>query len=116
MVIVEGIKVRGSSIPKRSLVSAWRKLTEKPFPKIGAFILNDDDFDRIICLRQCDEDERRELEEWNTILTTKGTDACVFNAEETAGVDFMILVRENHYHGIEEIIEHELLHVVRGDL
>ena len=116
MVIVEGTIVQGRPIPKRSLVSTWRKLTEKPFPKISAFILNDDDFDRIICLRRCEKDEQRELEEWNTILTTKGTDACVFNAEETAGVDFMILVRKSHYHGIEEIIEHELLHVVRGDL
>ncbi len=114
--MIEGVRVRTRSIPKKALFEIWKKLTRKPFPKIKAYKLDDGDFDHIIRLRQCIEDEQRELEEWNRILTTEGTDACVFNAEEKPGVDFVILIRKSHYHGIEEIIEHELLHIVRGDL
>ena len=91
MITIEGIKVQAKTIPKRQLTSTWRKLTSKPFPKIKALLLKDDDFDRVIRLRRCKEDEFRELEEWNTILTTEGTDACVFNAEENSGFDYMIL-------------------------
>ena len=116
MITLEGIKVRAKTIPKRQLTSTWRRLTRKPFPKVKAFQLKDEDFDRVICLRQCKEDELRELEEWDTLLTTKGTDACVFNAEENSGFDFMILVRENHYHTLDRILEHEFNHIIRGDL
>jgi len=116
MITIEGIKVRAKPLPKRQLISAWRKLTNNPFPKIKALQLKDDDFDRVIRLKRCEEDEHRELEEWNTILTTKGTDACVFNAEKNSGFDYMILVRENHYHPLAIIIEHEFKHIIRGDL
>ncbi|HLC00839.1 MAG TPA: hypothetical protein VJL33_05945 [Candidatus Bathyarchaeia archaeon] len=116
MITIEGINVRAKTIPKRQLVSAWRKLTSELFPRVKAIQLKDDDFDRIIRLKRCKEDELRELEEWNSILTTEGTDACIFNAEEKSGFDFMILVRENPYHNLDNIIEHELLHIIRGDL
>ena len=116
MITIEGIKVRAKPLPKRQLISAWRKLTNNPFPKIKALQLKDDDFDRVIRLKRCKEDELRELEEWNTILTTEGTDACVFNAEENSGFDFMILVRENHYHSLDRILAHEFTHIIGGDL
>jgi len=116
VITIEGIRVKAKAIPQRQLISIWRGLTSKPFPRVKAFQLKDDVFDRIICLRRCEEDEFRELEEWNTLLTTKGTDACIFNAEETSGFDYTILVRENPYHSLEKIIKHELTHIVRGDL
>jgi hypothetical protein len=116
LIAVEGIKIKAKAIPKRQLVSVWKELTSKPFPKVKAFQLKDNDFDRVICLRRCEEDEIRELTEWNTILTTEGTDACVFNAEEISGLEYAILIRENPYHSIGEIIEHELSHVAKGDL
>jgi len=116
MITIEGIKVQAKTIPKRQLISSWRQLTSKPFPKIKALLLKDDDFDRVIRLRRCKEDEFRELEEWNTILTTEGTDACIFNAEKNSGFDFMILVRKNHYHTLNRILEHEFNHIIRGDL
>jgi len=116
MITVEDIKVKAKAIPKRQLIMVWRELTNKPFPRVKAFQLKDDVFDRVICLRRCKEDELRELEEWNTILTTKGTDACIFNAEKTSGFDYTILVREKSFHSLEKIIKHELAHIVRGDL
>jgi hypothetical protein len=116
MITLEGIKLHVKPIPKSQLLKVWRKLTGKPFPKVKAYMLKDEDFNRIIRLRRCLADELRELEEWNTILTTEGTDACIFNVEEASGGDFVILIREHPYHTVEEIIEHELSHVVRGDL
>lgn len=116
MITIEGLTVEEEAIPQRQLFSTWKRLTNKPFPKVRAFLLRDNAFDRIIRLKRCEEDELRELEEWNTILTTKGTDACIFNSEPESGFDYTILVRENHYHSLEKIIRHELAHIVKGDL
>ncbi|MCW4046205.1 MAG: hypothetical protein NWE99_01390 [Candidatus Bathyarchaeota archaeon] len=116
MVTIEGISVKAKAVPKRQLVSAWRTLTSKSFPRVKAYQVRDEDFDRIIRLRRCEEDMEGELEEWGKVLSTRGTDACVFNAEETADTDYVILVRENPYHSLGEILRHELAHIVRGDL
>ena len=116
LITVEGIKVNAKPIPKTHLFSIWKTITNKPFPKVKANELKDNDFDRVIRLRRCKEDDLRELKEWNTLLTTEGTDACVFNADETTGLDFMIIIRKSHYHKLEKILEHELSHITRGDL
>jgi hypothetical protein len=97
-------------------VSAWNLLTKKPFPKVAAFQLKDHEFDRIIELMKCAEDERREIEEWGRVLSTRGTDACVYNAEESADVDYIILIREDLYHNLGDVLKHELSHIARGDL
>ena len=57
---------------------------------------------------------KRELEEWGKVLATEGTDACVFN-DPGAIAEYVILVRENPYHDIAKILEHELSHIARGD-
>jgi hypothetical protein len=49
-------------------------------------------------------------------LSVEGTDASVCNADAFVGVDYIVLVRENPYHTLDEILEHELGHVARGDL
>jgi len=66
--------------------------------------------------RRCEEDLEREIEEWNRILTTEGTDACIFNTEESSDAKYMMLIRENPYHSLKEILAHELTHIARGDL
>jgi hypothetical protein len=116
MVLVEGIDMKAKRIPKKHLVTAWKTLSSKPFPKVKALKLNDDDFNHVVQHRHCPEDELREIEEWGRTLSTKGTDACVFNADETADAEYIILVRENPYHSLGEIILHELSHIARGDL
>jgi hypothetical protein len=65
LICIEGIKIEAKPIPKRQLFSVWKKLTSKPYPRVKAFLLSDYDFDWVICLRRCAEDELRELEEWN---------------------------------------------------
>jgi hypothetical protein len=85
-------------------------------PKVKALRLNDDDFNQVIRQRQCFEDKLREIEEWGRVLSTKDTDACVFRTDESDKEDFVILVRENPYHSLDEIIVHELSHIARGDL
>jgi hypothetical protein len=116
MVSVEGIKIKARSIPKKHLSKAWKTLSSKPLPKVKALELRDEDFNRAIKHRHCLEDELCEIEEWGKVLSTKGTDACVFNAKETDGTEYIILVRENPYHSLDEIILHELSHIARGDL
>jgi hypothetical protein len=85
-------------------------------PKIKALRLSDEDFDIAIKQRRCFEDDLREIEEWGTVLSTKGTDACVFNANEEENAHYIILIREKPFHRIDEIILHELSHIARGDL
>ena len=114
--LVEGINLRAKRIPKKQLVSAWRTLSSKPLPKVKALKLSDDDFNHVLKHRHCIEDDFREIEEWGRVLSTKGTDACVFNGDENDDVDYVILVRENPYHSLNEIIVHELSHIARGDL
>ena len=116
MVLVEGLKLKVEHIPQKQLVKAWKTFSKKPFPKVRALRLNDEDFNHVLEHRQCLEDDLREIEEWGRVLSTKGTDACVFNAEDTDNVDYIILVRKNPYHTLEEILVHELVHIARGDL
>ena len=116
MITIEGVKVNAKAIPKKQLASIWKTLSSKAFPRVKAFQLDDGDFDRVMALRKCWADVGREMIEWGRVLSTRGTDACVFSAEEFADVDYVILIRTSHYHGFEEILEHELSHIARGDL
>jgi len=116
MVSVEGIKMKSQRIPKRQLAAAWKLLSIMPLPKVKALKLSDDDFNHVLEHKHCSEDSLRELEEWGRILSTKGTDACVFNADENDDAEYVILVREKPYHSLNEIIYHELSHIARGDL
>ena len=115
-ITLEGMKVNAKSISRTQLVSIWKTLTRQPFPRVRALKLADDDFEYILHFRKCREDERREMEEWGRVLSTRGTDACVFNAEKNADVDYIILIRDNPYHEPREVLEHELRHIARGDL
>ena len=98
------------------LAKAWKNLSSKPLPKVKALRVSDEDFNCVIDQRRCCEDNLREIEEWGRVLSTRGTDACVFNACGNEGADYVILVRENPFHRIDEIILHELSHIARGDL
>jgi hypothetical protein len=106
LISVEGTKLKAKPIPKKQLLTLWKTLTSKPYPRLKAFKLSARNFDRAIRLRRCKEEQLRELKEWDNILSTEGTDACVFNTEETTGLDIMILIRENHYHELEKILKH----------
>ena len=116
IITIEGIKFKTKTIPRRRLVSLWKELTERPFPRVAAFQMGDSDFDHTIELRKCRDDARREMREWGRVLSTRGTDACVFNSCGGTDVDYVILVRKNPYHDFGEILKHELSHIARGDL
>lgn len=64
MVLVEGLKMKTKRIPKRHLTAAWETLSSKPFPKVKALKLSDDDFSHVLHHRHCIEDDFREIEEW----------------------------------------------------
>ncbi|MDR0372201.1 MAG: hypothetical protein LBI79_01360 [Nitrososphaerota archaeon] len=116
MVELEGLEMQAEYIPKRQLSEAWKKLSNKPLPNVKMLRLSDEDFNYVLRHRRCLEDDLCEIEEWGRILSIKGTDACIFNGQETDDVDYIILVRQNPYHSLEEIIQHELGHLARGDL
>jgi len=116
MVEIEGLEMHGENISKQQLIEIWRKLSDLPFPNVKMFRLSDGDFDHVLCHRCCLEDDLREIEEWGRVLSIEGTDACIFNGEEGEDADYIILVRQNSYHSLGEIILHELGHIARGDL
>jgi hypothetical protein len=116
MVLLEGLQMKGERIRKRQLTAAWKRLSSEPFPRVKALRVSDENFNHVLEHRHCLEDTMREIEEWGRVLSTKGTDACVFNADEGDDADYVILVREKPYHTLQEIIQHELTHIARGDL
>ena len=85
-------KLKAKPIHGNKLVKAWKTLSSKPLPKIKALQLSDEDFNYVIEQRRCFEDDLREIEEWGRVLSTRGTDACVFNACENEDADYVILV------------------------
>ena len=116
MIRIEGIKLNGRKVPRSQLLSVWRMISKEPFPRIEAFLLDDKDFEYILKLNRCRDDEIREILEWGRILSVKGTDACVFNPEDCSDVDYFILIRKNPYHKMKDILNHELSHIAAGDL
>lgn len=116
MITIKGTNFKARMIARNTIMSAWDLLSKEPFPKVAAFQLKDDDFDRVMELMKCADDDRREIEEWGKVLSTRGIDACVYNADESADVDYIMLVRENLYHRLGDVLEHELSHIARGDL
>jgi hypothetical protein len=116
MIMVDGRRVKTKELPRQRLLSIWKRLAKEPFPKVRAFQLEDEDFDDFVKMTKCRGDERREMEEWGRMLSAKGTDACVYMSDDSSNVEYVILVRENPYHTVEEILEHELSHIAKGDL
>lgn len=114
--LVEGIRIKGKPFSKKQLKEIWKTLSMDSFPKVKALIVSKDSFNKILEKKHCIEDDFREIEEWGRLLSANGTDACVFNADKNENVDFIILVRENHYHSLKKILLHELSHIVHGDL
>jgi hypothetical protein len=114
--VVKGVKIKAKHIYGNKLVKAWKTLSSKPMPRIKALKISDEDFNHVIEQKRCPDDNLREVEEWGRILSTKGTDACIFNADDTEDAEYVILIRENPYHTLDEIILHELAHIARGDL
>jgi len=116
MVVVEGLSLQAKLVSRRQLAACWSKISSKPLPNVKALRLSDGDFNYVLQHRDCIEDQLREVEEWGYVLSYEGTDACIFNADEGEGCDYVILIRENPYHTLEEILLHELGHIMRGDL
>jgi len=116
MITIGGTSVKARAVPRDMIISSWKTLTTKPFPKVAALQLEDKDFNGFIKQTKCADDERREIKEWGRVLPTKGTDVCVYRTAEFAHVDYIILIRESSYHRLGELLKHELSHIVRGDL
>ena len=116
MIMIEGVQAKGHEISRKRLVFMWKAISDEPFPKVKAFQVHARDFKSLLRTQKCLDNEIREVEEWGRLLSVKGTDACVFNAQQTQDADYIILVRSSPYHTLDEILEHELSHIAAGDL
>ena len=116
MVVLEGLTLQATTVPHWQLAAAWLKISHKPLPRVKALRLGDSDFNHVLKRRDCIEDQLREIKEWGYVLSFEGTDACIFNADEGDDADYVILIRQNPYNTIEEILLHELAHIERGDI
>jgi len=70
MVLVEGMQLNGKRITGNQIRKAWKSISSKPLPKIKAITLSNADFNYIVDVRRCPEDDMREIEEWGRILST----------------------------------------------
>lgn len=113
---VAGIRVKAKVVPRKEIVSLWKTLTKRPFPKVKVYQLRDSDFESVVELSKTRDDEKREVLEWGKVLSPEGTDAIVYDPDEFGDVDYLILIRENPYHSLSEVLKHELSHIVKGDL
>jgi len=116
MVMIEGVSAKGREIHRWQLLSVWKNISDEPLPKVRAFQVCAKDFNNIIRKQKCLDNDIREIKEWGRILSVKGTDACVFNAETHDNIDYIILIRSNSYHSLEKILTHELIHIAMGEL
>jgi hypothetical protein len=48
MVLVEGLDLQVEQIPRKQLAAAWKTISKKPFPKVKALRLSDDDFNHVL--------------------------------------------------------------------
>jgi hypothetical protein len=113
---VAGLRVEAEVIPKKAVVSLWKTLTKKAFPKVKVYQIGDADFESIVELSKTRDDEKRELKEWGRVLPPEGTDAIVYDTDEFPDVDYVILIRDNPYHSLSRVVKHELSHIAKGDL
>ena len=116
VITLAGLRVKAKAVPKKEVVSLWRTLTTKPFPRVKVYQLQDSDFESIVALSKTRDDEKRELQEWGRTLSPEGTDAIVCDTDEFRDVDYLILIRENSYHSLPRVLKHELSHIAKGDL
>jgi len=116
VITVAGLRVKAKVVPKKQIVSLWKALTKKAFPKVTVYQVEDADFESIVELSKTRDDEKRELKEWGRVLPPEGTDAIVYDTDEFPDVDYVILIRENPYHRLPQIVKHELSHIANGDL
>ena len=64
MILVEGMQLNGKRITGSQIRKAWTTISSKPLPKIKAITLSNEDFNHIIDVKRCPEDDMREIEEW----------------------------------------------------
>jgi len=116
VIAVAGLRVRARVVPKKEIVSLWKALSKEAFPKVRVYQVGDSDFESVVELSKTRDDEKRELKEWGRILSPESTDAIVFDTDESPDVDYVILIRENPYHSLPQVVKHELSHIAKGDL
>ena len=99
------------SVSTKTLRSVWKKISDKPFPDVFAFTLDDDEFlSDLRLLQKTAGVIDTKVEEYGVDFSNKYIEACTFEFEG----HMIIFVREKV--PLIDALEHELKHVESWNL
>jgi len=100
-------------IPLSRLKKIWKsKFSDKPFPNVRAFILEENEFIKTLQRLHespCFKDTR--IIEWGRKTPLDKISGCVFQMDTA-----IILVKQNSPYPIDDDLEHELRHIYSGEV
>jgi hypothetical protein len=102
-----------AQVSERKLVEIWSlKFSDKKFPKVRAFILEDPAFDVLLeCLGRVPTIKDTQLKEYGRVYPNEQVMAFAFPGTTD---DAIIVVRENSLFSLDRDLEHELRHIYLG--
>ncbi len=114
-------QLQGDIFSEEELIKTWKELTNKPFPsgKIRAVVLEKEDADKVWeALRNASNIRHITIPEYGKeLVLDKTTTAVTFIetlSDNTKG--WMILIRKDSRVSVTENLNHELRHIIDGDI
>jgi len=101
-----------AQVSERKLAEIWSlKFSDKKFPKVRAFILEDSEFDGLLeCLGRIPTIKDTQLKEYGRVYPNEQVMAFAFPST----IDAIIIIRENSLFSLDHDLEHELRHIYLG--
>jgi len=107
-------------VSQERLKKTWKRLTDKPFPPraINCYLLNRTEFDHLLDILSNSSNIQIDAKEYGERLPRDGeTDAFVTMETKQDGSDrFLIVINRDGFYSVNENIEHELKHIIDGDI
>jgi len=92
----------------------WLTISEKPFPSVQAYVLEDREYDRVMWkLDKSPLIKSQGLFEYGKKCSPIGSEAVVFATE---AFNYMVLIKKDSRVSLEENLKHELEHISRGEV
>ena len=115
------LSLNGEKVSKKRLVRLWKSLTKKPFPygKIRACILDNAEMNKFLEIAK-DSNNIQSItipEYGKEVPLDEKTAAVIFiETKDSDTKSWMILVRKESQVSVVENLEHELNHIINGDI
>lgn len=114
------LQFEGKKISKKKVSKVWKSVTDKPFPFTGieAFLLRNDEMDRVLnLLEKSPNIVSQGVWEYGEELNLQGSDAVVFRGKlGSSSKKYIILIKERGNFTLEENLTHELEHIAKGEV